>query len=361
MTPPSVQASTRPQSSAVATSSVLSARHISRVLCRPMRRGIDTVPPLPGKRPIATSGRRQVVPGSQTTRAAKDDNSTPAPITLPCTCAVSRPALSATQPQIVAVQRVGVGAEFRKIAADAEMPPQPVQTDGGPRCPRGREGVAKLGPQCGVDGIAPHAPVEGQPDPGLVLPDQNQRRRPRAGRSRPKRRACVVMAPVFGPGLQHPIGHALQGEGMANRQRFRRPQKLRQNAGGMRRRHHGSADRRPIGLDGLQVDPPGKRGLRPGQLRGQGRDDRNLRQKIDFSPRLSPRGRVRLDDDKGRQVLPDPGRMPRLQFRKPDRLRADGRLVLSRTHPGLPCSASPMRNAGRPIRTIIPREKKGWR
>ena len=52
---------------------------------RPMRSVMLTVPPAPGIRPMATSGRVKVVAGSATTRAAKAGSSTPAPWQAPCT------------------------------------------------------------------------------------------------------------------------------------------------------------------------------------------------------------------------------------------------------------------------------------
>src|SRR5581483_3097405 len=87
---PSSMASTSPHSNAVSAliASPLTASHPAR--SRPIRRGRLTVPPAPGTRPMATSGRRNVVSGRAMTRPANAGNSVPAPTHAPCTTNVTR-------------------------------------------------------------------------------------------------------------------------------------------------------------------------------------------------------------------------------------------------------------------------------
>ena len=62
-----------------------------------MRRGKLAVPPAPGIRPMATSGRRNVAPGRAVTRHAAAGTSMPAPTQAPCRRAVSRSPRSRTR------------------------------------------------------------------------------------------------------------------------------------------------------------------------------------------------------------------------------------------------------------------------
>ena len=94
---------------------------------RPIRAGIDTVPPAPGMRPIETSGNRKVVSEAAVNSEAKDASSTPAPTQAPCTRAVD--AVAERQKVRRSVGRaadlvssgwVGNDAELGEIAAGAE-------------------------------------------------------------------------------------------------------------------------------------------------------------------------------------------------------------------------------------------------
>src|SRR5262249_29512544 len=82
--------STSPQATAVAASTSAPESAIQQARRRPMRRGIEAVPPAPGISPIDTSGSRNTASALATTRAAAAGTSIPAPTHAPCSRAVSR-------------------------------------------------------------------------------------------------------------------------------------------------------------------------------------------------------------------------------------------------------------------------------
>jgi hypothetical protein len=75
--------STRPHRAAVSASSAVPDKARYSVRHGPILRGMLTVPPAPGIRPMATSGSRNVVPGRAMTRPANAEISMPAPTQAP--------------------------------------------------------------------------------------------------------------------------------------------------------------------------------------------------------------------------------------------------------------------------------------
>ncbi len=95
----------------------------------PIRRGMLTVPPAPGTRPIATSGSRNVASAAATTRPAKAGSSTPAPTQAPWTLAVTRSATAARAAATLRSTRMRWAVAGSGVVPNSVRSP-PLQNDG---------------------------------------------------------------------------------------------------------------------------------------------------------------------------------------------------------------------------------------